>query len=269
MAGTGTEPVRGKPVLVGVDGSQGAIVAAGWAAEEAVLRRADLDILWASGTSVKRMSAFGRRCLHDASTAAARVAPELRRHCVAESGDPAERLIKRSATSALIAIGAGGHGQAFLGGVVRAVAARAAAPAVVVRTTAPAPGEIVVGVDDSPAGDAALAFAAESAVLRGRPLVPVLVWYDIETESGARRLLDERVRITAESWPKIEIRPRLVRDRDRALGLLGETDDAELIVIGSHGRRLHTRPILGITSHEVLERARSPVAVIPATFRSS
>ncbi|EME55084.1 universal stress protein [Amycolatopsis decaplanina] len=268
MTGTDIDPANAKPVLVGVDGSRAALAAVEWAAEEAVRRQVGLDVLWVSGPGLERVIPFGKRCLHEASMAASRVASGLPRRCVAEPGDAAETLIQRSAASALVTVGASGHGQAFLGGVVRAVAARAAAPVVIVHAGAPASGKIVAGVDDSPSGDAALAFAAECADLRDRPLMPVRVWYDHEAEAGAARLLDARVRATADAWPKIEIRPRLVRNRDRAAGLLGEGDDAGLIVIGSHGRRLRSRPILGITSHEVLERARCPVAVIPATYPS-
>ncbi|MFI7117407.1 universal stress protein [Amycolatopsis sp. NPDC049868] len=268
MDGTDIYPAKAKPVLVGVDGSVAAIAAVRWAAEEAALRRIGLEILWVYGPGSARAMAFGERCLHDASAAAARVSSEPPRCCTAEPGDPAEKLIERSAASALVVVGAGGRGQAFLGGVVRAVAARSGAPVVVVHPAPFPPGDIVVGVDDSPSGDAALAFAAECAARRDRPLTPVLVWYDHEAESAAAKLLDARVRVTADVWPKIEIRPQLVRNRDRAAGLLGEGGDAGLIVIGSHGRRLGSRPILGITSHEVLERARCPVAVIPAAGRS-
>lgn len=254
------------PVLAGVDGSQPGLAAVGWAAEEAARRRAPLELLWIYEPVYDRDPAggYGRRCLRDASVVAVASAPEVTQHCVTEAGDVVVSLIQRSASSSLVVLGAAGHGQPYLGHVTRTVAARAASPVVVVCTAGPARGAVVVGVDDSPAGDTALEFAAQTASLRRCPLLPVRVWYDRGAEPGAGKLLETCVEAMAAAWPDIDILPRLVRHRDRARGLLREATDAGLIVIGSHGRRLHTRPILGVTSHEVLERAACPVAVVPA-----
>lgn len=254
------------PVLAGVDGSRPGLAAVGWAAEEAARRHVPLELLWIYEPVLERdpVAGYGGRCLHDASAVATARAPEVTKRCLAEPGDVAKTLIQRSASSSLVALGAAGHGQPYLGHVARTVAARAASPVVVIRAAGPARGAVVVGVDDSPAGDTALAFAAQTAALRQCPLVPVRVWYDRGAESGAEKLLATCVEATASAWPDVDILPRFVRHRDRARGLLGESSNAGLLVIGSHGRRLHARAILGVTSHEVLERAQCPVAVVPA-----
>ncbi|QXV56504.1 universal stress protein [Amycolatopsis sp. TNS106] len=254
------------PVLAGVDGSRPGLAAVGWAAKEAARRRVPLELLWVYAPVSDRDPAggYGTRCLRDASAVATAAAPEVPKRCVAEPGDVVETLIQRSASSSLVALGAAGRDRPYLGHVTRMVAARAVSPVVVVRAAGPAPGAVVVGVDDSLAGETALSFAAETAALRQCPLVPVRVWYDRNAESDAEKLLAACTEATASARPDVQILPRLVRQRDEAGGLLGESADAGLLVVGSHGRRLRTRPILGVTSHEVLERARCPVAVVSA-----
>lgn len=93
---------------------------------------------------------------------------------------------------------------------------------------------VVVGVGDSEASLRAVRFAADEAGRRR------------ETLAGWR-----------EKEPDVAIREVVVRDRPaRALLAAGMT--AQLIVVG-HRRRL----ALGSTTHAVLHRAASPVAVVP------
>lgn len=97
-------------------------------------------------------------------------------------GPPREVLIDASASAALMVVGRTGAGavKAFImGSVANAVVRRSSCPTVLVPTcsTSRVPtGTIVVGVDGSPASDAALNWAAAQASLRAGELVLVHAW---------------------------------------------------------------------------------------------
>ncbi|WP_063624586.1 universal stress protein [Amycolatopsis orientalis] len=260
------------PVLAGVDGSPQGVEAARWAAEEAAARKVPLELFHAFTPMPGHDPAqgFGARCLREAESAVRDAVPGLPFRCALEPGDPAEQLIERSGSAAVVAVGAWGFGRtgaSFLGAVARAVAARAASPVVVVRERVPASGPVIVGVDDSPDGRAALDFAFSAAAARECPLVPVRVWYDHEQEKADALMLTGCLADRTPVWPDVVVRPRLVRDRHRARGMLAEAGGARLIVVGSHRARLRSKPILGITSHALLDLASCPVAVVPPPVR--
>jgi hypothetical protein len=107
-------------------------------------------------------------------------------------------------------------------------------PVVVVRGAEPdrttsRPEPVVVGVDGSPAGEAAVAFSFEAAALRGVPLVAVHTWRDLlvdatmaplvdwdAVEADEREVLAERLAGWGEKYPDVEVRRLVTRDRPRA-----------------------------------------------------
>ncbi|GID98222.1 universal stress protein [Amorphoplanes digitatis] len=79
-------------------------------------------------------------------------------------------LIRESATADLLVLGhrgRGGFAALLLGSVAIKVAAHAACPVLITRGPPPAGGDVVVGVDGSAAGGAAIGFAFQEAALRG------------------------------------------------------------------------------------------------------
>jgi nucleotide-binding universal stress UspA family protein len=138
-------PVRGGRVVVGVDGSAGARDALRWAADEARLRDAELDVVhtWrlpmttlAPGHAVLDVHALedaGRavldRAVTDPAVHGVRVTPHL-------TSDPAARaLLRRSEGAGLLVVGSRGLGRvagALLGSVSRQMLHHARCPVVVV-----------------------------------------------------------------------------------------------------------------------------------------
>ena len=141
---------------------------------------------------------------------------------------------------------------------------------------------IVVGVDGSEGGKAALEFAVEEAALRGARLKVVTAWeippavvaglaadsgfFDqslIEARQHAEAIVAEAVARAAELQPSVVIEPRVVEGHEAKV-LLEEAKDATLIVVGSRGHGGFTGLLLGSISQQVVNHARCPVTVVPA-----
>jgi nucleotide-binding universal stress UspA family protein len=135
----------------------------------------------------------------------------------------------------------------------------------------------VVGIDGTPASEAAIAFAFAQASAHGADLVAVHAWTDVVPEaeylSGAAALdfgpfeeraaeiLDERLAGWQEKYPDVHVRRQLVRDRAASV-LLRHGEHARLLVVGSRGRGGFRGLLLGSTSQQLLHHATCPVAVV-------
>jgi len=138
-------------------------------------------------------------------------------------------------------------------------------------------GRIVVGVDGSAFSRRALDWAVREAAVRGRPCLLVHCWeirlgaagpyggagYEL-AERAARESLDTDLAWAQESG--IIVDARLVAGS--AVDALAEaTSDAELLVVGTHGRGSLTGAILGSVSSGCIRRATCAVVVVPRDAR--
>jgi len=190
-------------------------------------------------------------------------------------------LLAESTRAELVVLGdrgLGGFAGLLIGSVAVALAAHAACPVVVVRGAEPdrttsRPEPVVVGVDGSPAGEAAVAFAFEAAALRGVPLVAVHTWRDLlvdatmaplvdwdAVEADEREVLAERLAGWGEKYPDVEVRRLVTRDRP-AHALVQESGRAQLVVVGSRGRGGIAGMLLGSVSQALLHHSACPVVV--------
>ncbi|RGC65356.1 Universal stress protein [Micromonospora sp. MW-13] len=105
-----------------------------------------------------------------------------------------------------------------------------------------------------------------AAHLEGHPAVEQLRGLDASTLDASERLategaaLAERAGLTAE--PRVA---STMATPAEAIVQTAEDDDAQLIVLGSHGRTGLKAALLGSTSIKVLHHTRRPTLVIPAT----
>jgi nucleotide-binding universal stress UspA family protein len=140
----------------------------------------------------------------------------------------------------------------------------------------------VVGVDGSQLGAAALRWAVDEAQLRDAKITAVHAWTfvpsapigepgmipipagdlsrDLEAERDvAQRILDDSL----ESVPPsaVDIESQLV---EAAPGdaLVAAAKDADLVVVGSHGRGSLSAALLGSVSHHVVQHAPCPVVIV-------
>jgi nucleotide-binding universal stress UspA family protein len=293
-----------RPVVVGVDGSAASEAAASLGSWEAARRNAPL--LLVHGYQVPSSPPGQPSTVHqlqvdlarqEAQTTLSRAerrvhagSPTLHIHSVPVTGSPAGALVELSAQACLVVVGcrgAGGFTGLTLGSVAAQVARYAHAPVVVVRPPVAGavadvrcvptctPGPVVVGLDVSGRGTAALSFAFEEAQARGTSLTAV---YGVprtrpprphDRGHGAARELRAAGRVVKsalagwpEKYPDVEVRTVLAHT-EPAMALHTSSLDAGLVVVGDRGRDGFPDLRLGSVSAILVEFARCPVAIVP------
>src|SRR5665811_896424 len=136
---------------------------------------------------------------------------------------------------------------------------------------------IVVGVDGSAHGEAALGFAAQEAALRGARLLIVCAWeipmmiepvgvvYAADSFEGLPDAAESTVQAAlarvAELQPLVACEGKAIQGQPAAI-LLKEAQDAEMIVVGSRGHGGVASLLLGSVSQQVVHHAPCPVVVV-------
>jgi nucleotide-binding universal stress UspA family protein len=284
------------PIVVGVDGSESALRAVDWAADEAALRGLPLRLVYASlweryegsrpAEDLDRPSEEER--VEDVVAAAARRAARRQADVKISTEvlpeEPEYALVRESRGAALLVTGTRGRGGlagALLGSVSLTVAGHAHCPMIVVRGDQddPAPpgkhGRVVVGVGDTPAASETMRFAFEEARRRGAVLDAVRAWRCPAHETtGYPQLAGEPARLyeqhavdaleTAlkEAPDDVVVRRRTLEGHARTV-LVGASRDADLLIVGARRRPRHFGLQLGRVAHGVLQHSDCPVAVVP------
>ncbi|KVN44465.1 universal stress protein UspA [Burkholderia territorii] len=144
---------------------------------------------------------------------------------------------------------------------------------------------ILVALDGSDTSSRALDAALNLASETGARLTPVYVvdflvpaydTYGYDPSILVDAFREEGLRVTEDAAKRMKARdvagtpqisnvaPAGEDVAQRIVGLAGELD-ADLIVIGTHGRRGFRRVVLGSVAERVLRHARCPVLMIPAS----
>ncbi len=127
-------------------------------------------------------------------------------------------------------------------------------------------GSIIAAVDGSPHADRALYWAAEQAQLSRRPLVAVAVAGKRSRERStepldhARSVAEEATTLVRRYRPEVEVSHAALSGDPRDT-LVGLSDSAHLLVLGSRGRGAVGSKLLGSVSAAVTRRASCPVVV--------
>ncbi|MFP5347510.1 MAG: universal stress protein, partial [Actinomycetes bacterium] len=192
-------------VVVGFDGSSEAEAAVDWAAAEASRLGKPLVVAYGADYSGMLIGVGGmgswfpepaqqaaEQIAEEGAQRARKVAGDVEVSALARIHSPAAVLRAASETAALVVVGTRGHGTvagALLGSVAFAVSASAVCPVVVVRGDSSKPvgpgRPVVVGVDGSSQGEAALDLAADRAADTGAELHLVTAWRTAVGESWA------------------------------------------------------------------------------------
>ena len=280
------------PVVVGVDGSASSRQALDWAVDEATRRHLPLHVVcaWQSDYAAETVAPLvpsiedDCRAVVEAAAAYARaVSAGLDVTTATVHAQAASALIAASRSADTVVIGSRGVGavtEALLGSTSMQLAAYASCPVVVVREPVRhqgAPGRVVVGVDGSDLSADATAYAFEQAAGRALGLTVLHAWNANVYTSGValsvleepwEELVAEQGRITSEAiapwtekFPEVEVRTEVAEGRPADV-LVGASENAELVVVGSRGRGGFQGLLLGSTSRNVLHRAHCPVAVV-------
>jgi nucleotide-binding universal stress UspA family protein len=226
---------------------------------------------------------FSEQVLGAAAARVRELAPELSCTLTSEMGHPAHVLAAASGTADTVVVGRRGLGSTastLLGSVSNRLAVQARCPLVVVGegATPPTTGPIVVGVDDSEFGTNALRYAIAEAAVRSTSVRAVAAYdpvhpaFAADSELVARKQADveeeaaqtiTRALENAQGADHMSVSVDRVAVEGRpAEAILGHADDAQLIVVGTHGKGLVRRVLLGSVGRQVLNDADRPVAVV-------
>jgi nucleotide-binding universal stress UspA family protein len=282
----------GQHVVVGVDGSDSALRAVHWAADEAARRRVPLRLVTAFGWTddlTVGLPGLGirhrevlldqhRQALETAVETARKRQPELELDHELRTGPPIGTLADEARRAQLLVVGDRGLNRVqglLVGSVGVAMATRAACPVVVVRgrELVDSTGPIVVGIDGSPVSQAAIAFAFQAAADRSAPLIAVQTWWDTaldqspavlfrdEEQAYAQEQLAQRLAGWGEKYPHVGVTRVVARDHAVHL-LLERSQDAQLVVVGSRGHGELAGLVLGSVSNALVHKAGCPVAIV-------
>ncbi|MEO3876010.1 universal stress protein [Nonomuraea sp. B12E4] len=269
-------------ILVGVDGSRAGLEAAGWAAREASLRGVPLTVAhaipgWACATESGRLAEVaawmrqgGESVLAAAEERARRGDPQISVRSTLLPGDPRAALIGAAEDAELLVVGSHGFGGVrgmLVGSVAYGVAGHASCDVVVVREQALSPrGEVVAGVDGSPASSRVLEFAFAEARLRELRLHLVRAqshpWpHGFAPDGGRVDDLPAVRRKLAERYPDVSVVEDVIHGHPAEV-LRQASAGADLLVVGSHGHGVLAGTVLGSVSHALLHHAACPLAVV-------
>ncbi|MEE3066794.1 MAG: universal stress protein [Actinomycetota bacterium] len=282
-------------ILVCVDGSEASDVAVAWATREAGMRGTAITLMHAVapivvgfpvGQLYDEMPGWqkeaGQHVIDQAQkTVSASLgkfeAPEIRTEMVYSNVAPA--LIEASKDARMIVAGSqglGALGRLLLGSITTSLVHHAHCPVAVIHSdgdAAPDPtAPVLVGVDGSPASEAATALAFDEASRRGVGLVALHAWSDVgvfpmlgmdwrDSEANGEEILAERLAGWQEQYPDVHVKRVLCCDLP-SRWLLEESKHAQLVVVGSHGRGGFAGMLLGSVSSHVAQSATVPVIVV-------
>ena len=282
-------------ILVCVDGSAASDAAVVWATREAMMRQLPITLMhavspvvvgWPVGQLYTAMPDWqketGQHALDQArkTLSASRnepESPEIRTEMVYSSIVPA--LIEASKDAWMIVAGSqglGALGRLLLGSVTTALLHHAHCQVAVIHADedmAPdlnAP--VLVGIDGSPASEAAIALAFDEASRRGVELAALHAWSDVgvfpmlgmdwrDSEAKGQEILAERLAGWQEQYPDVHVKRLIFCDKP-SRWLLKEAERAQLVVVGSHGRGGFAGMLLGSVSSRVAQSATVPVVVV-------
>jgi nucleotide-binding universal stress UspA family protein len=283
-------------IVVGIDGSAASARALEYAADEAALTGHELEVVHAlelptdvdfygvhvAGAQVESLQDYAEQLLASAENRVAELHPGLGCRSRYQIGGATTVLIEASQDAAALVVGnrgLGGLGRAVLGSVSGRVATESACPVFVIgeHDELPTSGPILVGVDDSEFGVAALRFALAEAALRrtsvravtafhtpalAMPVEPELISRLGRSEQeAAAAVIEAALAEVAAERGQVEVET-IAAEGVAADVIIGRASDAQLIVVGSHGKGLVRRLLLGSVSRQVLHDADRPVVVV-------
>ncbi|WP_248509926.1 universal stress protein [Streptomyces sp. D2-8] len=280
-----------RPLVVGVDGSNGSLPAVDWAVDEAARLGLPLRLihgsLWERYEGLTPSVGLGRpagqvaadHVVASAAERAGRRNPDVKVSTGVLRADATDALLHEGENATALITGSRGRGELkglLLGSVGLAVAARAHCPVIVVRGDraglAGTHQRILLGAGDPATGEEAARFAFHEAEARGGVLDVVRSWRrpahesaeasERDHEERARAELDDLLRDAVADHPGVRVHRATVEGPARKV-LVHRSAAADLVIVGARRRQGHFGLQLGTVAHTLLHHAACPVAVVP------
>jgi len=279
-------------ILVGVDGSEYSDAALRWAVREAAMHDEALTVIAVaehqdSRSCEKAVLEASRRAQQDEADRILASAQQVLTEALGQStspqvhveftfGHPLATLIDTSKDKRMVVVGRRGKGpleRLRLGSVSSGLVRHARCPVAVIHKEHAEPdlhAPILLGIDGSPTSEFATAIAFDEATHRRVPLIAMYAWADrltsgahlnwtIDEQQGSE-VLSERLAGWRENYPDVHVTPTLTKE-DAGCWLVNNSDRAQLVVVGSHGRGGFAGMMLGSVSATVVQAAEVPVIV--------
>ncbi len=285
-------------IVVGVDGSAASASAVRWAAREAEMRNLPLAVVsvlapvvqaggpWPEVPVPEEYLRLQRAEATDVVDKAVRSAADGTAAALQITGEVVlgpivATLVEMSTRADLMVVGCRGEdavSRALLGSVSSGLAHHAHCPVAIIHAEElPSEGApVVVGIDGSPTSELATAIAFDEASRRGVDLVALHAWSDmgpIEFASAnwapiewrnirvaEEEVLSERLSGWNDQYPDVTVHRVVVCDRPGPR-LLERAGEAQLLVLGSHGRGGFPGMLLGSVCNAVVNSAQIPVII--------
>ncbi|MVU80401.1 universal stress protein [Nocardia sp. ET3-3] len=138
--------------------------------------------------------------------------------------------------------------------------------------------QVVVGVDGSESSKSALRWAARQAELTGAELRPIQVWQpppsygmpvdysDVDFEAQARKSLQHTIGEVLGEHLTTPVTPEVTEGHPAAV-LIEAAENADLLVVGSHGHGAFSGMLLGSVGQHCAQHAACPVFIVRAPDR--
>jgi nucleotide-binding universal stress UspA family protein len=282
-------------IVVGIDDSPAARVALQWAARDAELRKIPLTLVHAVSPEVSTwlrtplpagvmrwQQDHGRRLVDEGLKLVEEVSQHggpagVHTEILASGAVPT--LINLSKDAEMLVAGSQGSGRwpgRLLGSVSAALLRHAHCPVAIVHeadpaTPTPVQAPVLAGIDGSPASESATALAFDEASRRQVGLIALHAWSDLDTtdlpgidwpatQSTAEEVLAERLAGWQEQYPDVQV-TRIVKQAQPARQIVQQSEEAQLVVVGSRGRGGFAGLLVGSVGETVAQMARVPVIV--------
>ena len=279
------------PVVVGVDPSGSSDEAIGWAADEAARRGTELILAHSvpppstmfaeQNVTPERMWRAGEALLLARRDDVHERHPELTVHVELTRAGRNEALLEQAQRAALVVVGSrqrGPSGRLLLGSTSHFMVTHCRIPVAVVRHRATDPrAPIVVGIDGTDASRDALRYAFARAAEGAVPLLVLHAWqadfpvgygrHDADGDDLTELRLAAEATVAAEvarvapEHPAVEVRSAAVQGAPTVV-LADAAPDAQLLVVGSHGRGAWDRFVLGSVSTNLLYVVGTPLVIV-------